>query len=632
MKRILSIILCVCMLFGMVNVVFAEEKAASEKVEISFRVGESTLMINSVPVEVETPYIAGEGTTLVPLRVITEAFGAKVTWVDATKEIILEYPDVNITLQIGNTTATVNTHTEQLPVAPVLSPNGVTMVPLRFISETFGATVGYDDATKAITVVKEAEEENSTISSSTDLPRIGDSYWGWSMMTPGFMMMTDRRGDGRSTTFEDGDNALYIDVFDFSDVEDVEEDELFELNYEDVKSEYFYDLTLSRDTKGTDSLGNKTFRLTGRNKAEYIDYYAVLQGDKSLEILFITVPGNEQIATMESILDSFKAQFAGSEEEKAQTYDLSNVGEDGYRIVEDEELGVSFKVPAFYDEDYDDIINIMCYYYEQYSITLGVYSITDECTAQKEADLDCRFYQDYVNKNIFTVSDIMNYEAAGESAVYYTVSTEGLSTGDYDGYDVFFEKGDYVYNITVISPKDEGAIFKTVMDSLKIDEIDSSAVGTLLREHRAEGKAKELSTKDWTLTMTDAWSEYGSRGNSVLYLNNNTSTMMAVTVTSFNDTQYTSAREATNGMFAVYQQLGEVSQKVTGKKLGTRTFYSFTIELADEETGEVSMYYTAYIAEIGRNLYCFELYETEKYAFSKTREELETALSGFVVK
>ena len=213
MKKIVSLVLAIAMLMSICIISGAEEAIVPEKVEISFKVGDSTLMINGVATAVETPYIAGAGTTLVPLRVITEAFGARVTWVNETKEIILEYPDVNITLQIGNLNAKVNDHTEILPEAPVLSPNGVTMVPLRFISETFGATVGYDNATAAITVVKETTDSGDTISSSTDLPKIGDSYWGWSMMTPSSLMMTDRHLDGGHTLFEGEDDfTLSINI------------------------------------------------------------------------------------------------------------------------------------------------------------------------------------------------------------------------------------------------------------------------------------------------------------------------------------------------------------------------------------------------------------------------------------
>ena len=61
--------------------------------------------------------------------------------------------------------------------SPALSENGVTMVPLRFISETFGATVGYDNDTQAILVTKENMDNSSTVTGITDMTKTGDSYY-----------------------------------------------------------------------------------------------------------------------------------------------------------------------------------------------------------------------------------------------------------------------------------------------------------------------------------------------------------------------------------------------------------------------------------------------------------------------
>ena len=54
------------------------DENTNDKVEIAFNVGDSILKINGIETEVETPYVTENNTTLVPLRVITEAFGAKV--------------------------------------------------------------------------------------------------------------------------------------------------------------------------------------------------------------------------------------------------------------------------------------------------------------------------------------------------------------------------------------------------------------------------------------------------------------------------------------------------------------------------------------------------------------------------
>lgn len=138
------------------RVIVLPEVEVDNKVSVSFCVGDSILSINGKDVELETaPYIAGTGVTLVPLRVISEAFGAEVNWDGDTKTVTVNYGDTEIKVVIGSNTATVDGDIAfELEVAPELSETGNTMVPLRFISEKLGATVGYDEATAGITVEK----------------------------------------------------------------------------------------------------------------------------------------------------------------------------------------------------------------------------------------------------------------------------------------------------------------------------------------------------------------------------------------------------------------------------------------------------------------------------------------------
>ena len=194
MKKLVCLVAAMVMLFSVVH-------AAEDKVEITFCVGESTLTINGEAVTVEKPYVVGAGVTLVPVRVITEAFGAEVGWEAQTKTITLSYPDVEIVLQIDNPMAEVNKQATTLLSAPELTANGFTMVPLRFISETFGATVSYDDATGKITVVKETKISGETVTGGVESKYVGDSYFGWSMENPEGMYMEERAFDGTLTAF-----------------------------------------------------------------------------------------------------------------------------------------------------------------------------------------------------------------------------------------------------------------------------------------------------------------------------------------------------------------------------------------------------------------------------------------------
>ena len=147
MKKITGIIFAIILSVTLTTVCFA--RLESQNVEISFKVGDSTLIVNSQELTVETPYVVGEGVTLVPVRVIAEAFGAKVDWDGTDKMVTLSTEDKIIRLWIGKDTASVDGKEVTLLSAPQLT-NSVTMVPLRFISESFGADVSYDDETRAI--------------------------------------------------------------------------------------------------------------------------------------------------------------------------------------------------------------------------------------------------------------------------------------------------------------------------------------------------------------------------------------------------------------------------------------------------------------------------------------------------
>ncbi len=82
-------------------------------------------------------------TTLVPLRVVSEAMGANVVYTPSTKQITVSAKGTTTTMQINSTTAKINNKTSQLAVAPRLV-NDTTYVPFRFVGEALGATVGYD--------------------------------------------------------------------------------------------------------------------------------------------------------------------------------------------------------------------------------------------------------------------------------------------------------------------------------------------------------------------------------------------------------------------------------------------------------------------------------------------------------
>ncbi len=92
------------------------------------------------------------GSTLVPLRGIFESLGAEVKWDGKTRTVTANKGEINITLQIGSKTPVVNGVTKSISV-PAQIINGSTFVPLRFVSEAFGADVKWDGTARSITIV-----------------------------------------------------------------------------------------------------------------------------------------------------------------------------------------------------------------------------------------------------------------------------------------------------------------------------------------------------------------------------------------------------------------------------------------------------------------------------------------------
>ena len=89
--------------------------------------------------------------TFVPLRAIAEALGATVGFEDVTKTVTLTRGGTVVQLQIGNPKASVNGQPVTLDVPGVIM-NGRTLVPVRFISEAFGAQVNWDDFSRTVSI------------------------------------------------------------------------------------------------------------------------------------------------------------------------------------------------------------------------------------------------------------------------------------------------------------------------------------------------------------------------------------------------------------------------------------------------------------------------------------------------
>ncbi|SDO74467.1 Secreted protein containing C-terminal beta-propeller domain [Paenibacillus sp. yr247] len=103
------------------------------------------------PMKVERPPILVDGVTLVPLRNIAEALGAELKWHSGDQTIEMKKGSTHLQLAIGSESAQKNGQLITLETAPRLV-GSYTMVPARFISESFDMLVTWDSATNNVNI------------------------------------------------------------------------------------------------------------------------------------------------------------------------------------------------------------------------------------------------------------------------------------------------------------------------------------------------------------------------------------------------------------------------------------------------------------------------------------------------
>lgn len=110
-----------------------------------------TVTIDGERLSGDTPPVIEGGYTLVPLRAIFEALGAEVHWDEKTRTVTGSKGTATVKLVVGEKTAYVGGKPVTLDVAGKMI-NGRTMVPLRFIGEALGARVDWNDAQRMVVI------------------------------------------------------------------------------------------------------------------------------------------------------------------------------------------------------------------------------------------------------------------------------------------------------------------------------------------------------------------------------------------------------------------------------------------------------------------------------------------------
>ena len=122
------------------------DSSTEEAKTIKMQIGNTKVTVDDKEISNDVAPVIVNDRTLVPIRIVTETLGGEVGWNDATKTVTLKIDGKEITMTIGKVL-------EAYGVAPQII-NSRTYVPIRFVADELGSEVNWNEETKEITIVK----------------------------------------------------------------------------------------------------------------------------------------------------------------------------------------------------------------------------------------------------------------------------------------------------------------------------------------------------------------------------------------------------------------------------------------------------------------------------------------------
>ncbi|MBR3942298.1 MAG: copper amine oxidase N-terminal domain-containing protein, partial [Clostridia bacterium] len=110
-----------------------------------------SVYVNGEKLEFDVAPVLLNDRTMVPMRKIFETLGATVSWNGDTETASGVRNGIRVSVSIDNPKAFIDGKATSIDQPPVLL-DGRTLVPLRFIAEAYGAQVEWVDATQTVNI------------------------------------------------------------------------------------------------------------------------------------------------------------------------------------------------------------------------------------------------------------------------------------------------------------------------------------------------------------------------------------------------------------------------------------------------------------------------------------------------
>jgi hypothetical protein len=135
---------------------YNKPKGKSGTIELT--IGNSVMIANGTTMAIDknkgiSPVITS-GRTFVPVNNIIGEMGGKVIWNIKEQKVTIIVSDNTIELWIGKTTISVNGIKKTIDAAPYMNKNGVQMLPLRYVIESLGCTLIWENGTDQIVTLE----------------------------------------------------------------------------------------------------------------------------------------------------------------------------------------------------------------------------------------------------------------------------------------------------------------------------------------------------------------------------------------------------------------------------------------------------------------------------------------------
>lgn len=429
----------------------AASATEATSVDIELQIGNSEIVVNGESMTVAKPYLSKTNVTLVPMRVITTAFGADLSWEQSTQTAKLTYEGKTITLQINNKTVLVNGEKVTLEAAPE-NKAGTTMVPIRFITENFGAKVLYDAAEDRITIRKGAGTDplagtiaEQAAQDDADYERIGDSRFGWSIEYRSDLELDYQSSDGTLVDFYELNGDYTLSVIVEENQPSMSEQSLMRALKEWAYAPTVLDQSYNQEGGYARVIGKYSY-------GDYEEYRLYVKDDVHYIISLGTTEENfkdkQKWDALTAILDSFETTFDASD----STYkDISN----NFEVIDTSDYGVKFKVPSDWTEDYDSTNDYQIHSNDDgtQSLQVIVNSMDEGDTLEAWAKRTEGYYDKFYVEGNYKVGAPTKIQLNGLAAL---VRTNEFNDGSawFKEYEIFAADAGYKYYFALQAPKD----------------------------------------------------------------------------------------------------------------------------------------------------------------------------------